>query len=90
MAKTKKKRIEKDPYDSVFALKLALYVIVGSLWVKVTNGTDIVIPIPVGLIIGLIFASHEHFRIDRKIGYAVLMIAMLVGFWAPFGIFVTV
>lgn len=84
MAK-KQKNIEND---SGYLLKLVLYVILGSLWLKVSDGSTFQIPIPVGLIFGLILASHDHFKIDRKIEYAVLIISALIGFWAPIGIFV--
>ncbi|GAC1386694.1 MAG: hypothetical protein NVS1B7_3550 [Candidatus Saccharimonadales bacterium] len=73
--------------DSVYFLKLVMYLIVGSIWLKITNHDTAQIPIPIGLIIGIFFARHEHFQIDRKIEIAVLLIAMLVGFWAPFGLF---
>jgi hypothetical protein len=87
MAKTKKK--QKTELDGVFVLKLALYVILGSLWVKINrNGSDVQIPVPIGLLIGIILSSHEHFRIDRKIEYAALIIAALVGFIAPYGLFI--
>ena len=89
MPKAKNKKTKETPEtDSVFFLKLVLYVIIGSLWLKVTKGETTQIPLPVGLVIGLLFASHEHFQIDRKIELAVLLIAMLVGFWAPFGIYI--
>jgi hypothetical protein len=89
MAKTKKKKALKQPqnFDGVYLLKLALYVILGSMWVKITHGGTLNIPIPVGFIAGLLFASHEHFQIDRKIEYAVLMVAMLVGYFAPYGLY---
>lgn len=90
MATTKnKKQVKQAPeQDSVYFLKLTLYLIVGSLWFKVSDGAGTFqLPIPVGLIIGLIFASHEHFQIDRKIEYAVLLLAAFIGFWAPFGIY---
>lgn len=74
--------------DGVFVLKLLLYVLLGSLWLKVSNGDSVTIGIPIGLIIGLIFTSHEHFRIDRKIEYATLLIAMLVGYFAPYGLYI--
>jgi hypothetical protein len=89
MAKTKKKQTSGDQeLDGVYLLKLALYVILGSLWVKISHGGNLNIPIPVGLIVGLIFASHEHFRIDRKIEYAVLLVAMMVGYFAPYGLYI--
>jgi len=84
----KKKKANNDPYDGVFALKLALYLILGTMWLKLSNGHTI-FPIPIGLIVGLILASQEHFNIDRKIDYAVLLIAALIGFWAPFGLYIS-
>lgn len=89
MANTKKAKKNDDVYDGVFALKLALYLVLGSLWLKVTDGHTVTLPIPVGLIIGMILASHEHFRTDRKIDYAVLLVAALIGFWAPFGLYIS-
>lgn len=87
MAKTKKKR--NTELDGAFVLKLVLYVILGSLWVKVhKNGSNVDIPLPVGLLFGLLFTSHEHFRIDRKIEYAVVVIAALFGLIAPYGLFI--
>lgn len=89
-AKTKKHhKKQPDELDSVYFLKLVLYMICGSLWLKITQGNTAQIPVPIGLGIGLLFAGHEHFQIDRKIEIAVLLIAMLVGFWAPFGIYVS-
>jgi hypothetical protein len=74
--------------DSGYFLKLVLYLILGSLWIKVSDGQTWQIPIPAGLIVGLLFATHDHFKIDRKIEYAVLLIATLIGFWAPIGIYI--
>jgi hypothetical protein len=89
MAKTKKRRSSGDQeLDGVYLLKLVLYVILGSLWVKLSHGGSLNIPIPVGFIAGLLFASHEHFRIDRKIEYAVLLVAMMVGYFAPYGLYI--
>jgi len=100
MSTTKKKIIKKaaakraattgaDDFDGVYLLKLALYVILGSMWVKISNQHGLSVPIPVGFILGLIFASHEHFRIDRKIEFAALLVAMLVGYFAPYGLYIS-
>jgi hypothetical protein len=93
MAKTKKKSsVAKQPaeLDSTYVLKLVLYLILGSqwLWLEQSNGQRI--PVPVGLIIGVAFAMHDHFQIDRKIEYAVLLIAMFIGFTANIGIFISI
>lgn len=75
--------------DGVYLLKLALYAILGSMWLKASRGDGISVSLPVGFIAGLIFSSHEHFRIDRKIEYAVLIVAMLVGYVAPYGLYIS-
>ena len=91
-AVTKKKAVKaKTELDGVFILKLGLYVILGSLWLKIhKDGSNFQLPLPLGLAIGLLFTSHEHFRIDRKIEYAALIIAALFGFLAPYGLFIRI
>ena len=89
MAKIKKKtQSNNTDMDGIYLLKLLLYLLLGSMWVKISNDNGLQIPIPVGLIIGLIFTSHEHFQIDRKIEYAVLLVAMLFGYFAPYGLYI--
>ena len=78
--KPRKKRKEAD---SVYFLKILLYFLLGTIWIKV-NGQAL---IPVGLIIGILFASHDHFRIDRKIEYALLLLAAVLGLMG-LGIFI--
>ena len=76
--------------DSVYFLKLVLYLILGTLWLHVQSSNGHTqIPLPIGFAVGLLFAAHDHFKIDRKIEYAVLLIAMLVGFWAQIGLYIT-
>ncbi len=87
MAKTKNRPTSSD-VDMIYFLKLTVYLVLGSLWLKITDGQNTQLPIPVGFLIGLVLASHDHVQIDRKIGFAVLLVAMLIGFWAPFGIYV--
>ena len=86
---SKVKRQENQELDGVYILKIVLFVILGSIWLKITkNGSDLNVPIPVGLIIGLLFTTHEYFRVDRKIEYAVLACAALFGYLAPYGLFI--
>lgn len=75
-------------YDGVFLLKIVLYLILGSLWLKLSSGNG-TLPLPLGLIVGILFAFHDHFQIDRKIEYAVLLVAMLIGYFAPFGLYIS-
>lgn len=86
---SKQKKQENQELDGVFMLKIVLFVILGSIWLKITkDGSSLSVPIPVGLIVGLLFTTHEYFRVDRKIEYAVLASAALFGYIAPYGLFV--
>ena len=91
MAKTKtvKRRNLPIETDGAYLLKLVMYMIVGSLWIKINRAGPGQLPIPIGFIVGVLFATHDHFKIDRKIEYALLLVAMFIGFWLPIGIFVS-
>ncbi|HSX44010.1 MAG TPA: hypothetical protein VLE69_01785 [Candidatus Saccharimonadales bacterium] len=86
MAKAKQKA-KKQPQelDSIYFLKMVFYLVIGSLWIRITKGSS-EIPLPVGLALGLVLASHEKLQIDRKIEYAILIMAMFLGYWLPIGI----
>jgi hypothetical protein len=86
---TTKKRVAAET-DSTYFLKLTVFLILGSQWAYVEQLPNWQIPIPVGLILGLVFASHEHFQIDRKIEYAVLIVATFISFWLPIGLVIQV
>lgn len=92
MAKTKqvqkKKTAGNTSFDGVFLFKLVFYLLLGSVWLKMSNGNSVGIGLPVGLIVGLIFTTHEHFQIDRKIEYGVMVVAMLFGYFAPYGLYI--
>lgn len=83
---TSKKNNRKDS-DRVF-LKLVIFLVLGFFWIKIKFNT-IIIPIPVGLILGVCLINYNKLIIDRKIDYAVLLLAMLIGFWAPTGLYVS-
>jgi hypothetical protein len=97
-AKTKKKRSKSgrvkarpsQELDSVYLLKLVLYLIVGSQWLRLTTNSGNSIPIPIGLLVGLAFAMHDHFQIDRKVEYALILVAMLIGFFAQTGFYLSI
>lgn len=74
----------------MYFLKLVVYLILGSLWVKISDGQTVQLPLPIGFIAGLVLAAHDQIQLDRKLGYALLLVAMLVGFWAPFGVYVII
>ena len=89
MSKRNKKSSENET-DGEFLLKIVMYVLLASFWIKFSEPIDAgVIPlggIPVGLLIGLLIASHERFQIDRKIEYVVLIVITIVTYFLPAGI----
>lgn len=79
----------KKEADSSYFLKLLLYFILGTLWVRLLNievGPFQHLSLPLGLVVGLWFASHDKFQIDRKIEYAVLLVATFLSFYLPVGV----
>lgn len=84
MTQSKRKKAVETETDSAYFLKLLLYFMVGLVWIKV-NGMPI---LPIGLLAGLLFSTHEHFQIDRKIEYAVLLVSTLLGLST--GVFINV
>ena len=88
VAKTKQKTVKKT--DDRYFLKLVICLILGFFWLRIVTLGSLQIPIPAGLIIGLVLVSKDKLKIDKKIEYAVLLVAMLVGFWAPVGLAIQV
>lgn len=92
MPTKQKKTSPQTESDSSYFLKLVLYVVLGSVWLKFASpiivGGFVLNGLPVGLILGLIFASHDHFQVDRKIEYAVLLIVTILSYFAPSGILI--
>ena len=86
----RKKRPTQDEPDGVYLLKLVLYVILGSIWVKFADplyiGMFVLNGFPFGLALGLLFASHDHFQIDRKIEFAILIVMTIITYFLPAGI----
>ena len=90
---TKKKKItQPTETDSAYFLKLVLYVVLGSVWLKFADpfiiGSVVINGLPIGLVLGLIFASHDNFQVDRKIEYAVLLVVTILSYFAPSGILI--
>jgi hypothetical protein len=68
--------------DNDYFLKILVYFVLGTIWLKY-DGMPVV---PIGLILGAIVARRDHFTIDRKIEYAILLVATLLGL-AGYGLF---
>ncbi len=84
MAKTKTKKTAKasvralavqTEYDSVYFLKILVYLIIGSAWGVIAGHREL----PVGLLVGLVLVQHEKLQIDRKIEYAILIVGAVLG-----------
>jgi hypothetical protein len=73
----------KNEPDSVYFLKILLYFVLGTIWIANSAGQRL---LPAGLLLGLVFAHKDHFRIDRKIEYAILLVSTLISLFGP-GIF---
>lgn len=72
--------------DSLFILKAVIYFIVGSNWLWISRNDNLKFFLPLGLILGILMARHEHFVIDRKIEYVILIFAAIIGYVLTFGI----
>jgi len=80
---TQTQRNFKTEKDAVYFLKLVLFFILGCVWVRL--GAEDGVPIPVGLIFGILLATQDHFQIDRKIEFAILLVAAILSYIAPIG-----
>lgn len=87
MPKTRRNNSVNDEPDALYFLKILLFFIIGAVWIRTTSTVLLGISgFPIGLVLGLLFAQHEHFRIDRKIEYLVLLLAAVLSYVAPVGI----
>jgi ABC-type iron transport system FetAB permease component len=90
-----KKRLHERIFesDSTYFLKLVVVVILGTLWLKFEQPSEmggmLLNAIPLGLMIGLLAVrAFEHHQADRKIWYAVLLIVGVISYFVPAGIVV--
>lgn len=77
--------------DSTYFLKLVVCIILGACWIKfmapLQIGPFALNGLPIGLLVGLIVVSQfEKFQFNRKIWYAILVLAMITSYFLPAGI----
>jgi hypothetical protein len=84
---------EANEPDSTYLLKLVLYVLLGTFWIKLA--TPVIwlgLPlgaVPVGLLLGFLFVRwFEKYQTDRKIWYAILIVVTIIGYFMPSGIII--
>ena len=77
--------------DSTYFLKLVVFVLLGTLWLKFAQPISwLGIPmngIPLGMLVGLLLVSRfEKYQSDRKIWYAILLVVTIICYFVPAGI----
>lgn len=82
---------EANEPDSTYLLKLVLYVLLGTFWLKLADPVVwLGLPlgaIPFGLLLGLVLVRwFEKYQTDRKIWYAILVVVTIIGYFVPAGI----
>lgn len=75
--------------DGAYFLKIVLFLVVSSFWVRFQFSDGSEVPLPVGALLAVIYAFHEHFQIDRKIELALILVALFISFWLPVGLYIT-
>lgn len=80
-----KKKTKQREDENVYFLRLVIYLILGSQWLRISVG-DMILPIPIGLIIGLLLTKTQKYSLDRKIAYSILLLTAFIAFWLPIGI----
>lgn len=92
-ARNRVKRYKEKIYesDSTYFLKLVVYVLLGTLWLKFAEPIQVLgIPfggVPLGLLAGLLLVRRfEKLQSDRKIWYAILLIVAIISNFVPAGI----
>jgi hypothetical protein len=77
--------------DSTYFLKLVVFVLLGTLWVKFSDpliwmGFQFN-AIPVGMLVGLLLVNKfEKYQSDRKIWYAILLVVTIICYFVPAGV----
>jgi hypothetical protein len=77
--------------DSKYFLKLVVFVLLGTLWLKFSTPVEwLGVPfngLPAGLLVGLLLVhKFEKYQSDRKIWYAILVIVAIICYFVPAGI----
>ncbi len=79
-----------DEKDSAYFLKIIVYILLGMFWIRLGQPFEIAglafTAIPVGLLLALLFVRHDHFAIDRKIEYPIVIFAAILSFFFDAGI----
>ncbi|MEO5950154.1 MAG: hypothetical protein ABIQ04_01765 [Candidatus Saccharimonadales bacterium] len=77
--------------DSTYFLKLVVFILLGTLWLKFAEPISWqgirFTGVPLGLVLGIIgIAKFEKYQEDRKIWYAVLVVVSIICYFVPAGV----
>ena len=77
--------------DGTYFLKLVVFVLLGTLWLKFQMPVEwLGFPIhgiPIGMLVGLLLVRQfEKMQSDRKIWYAILLVVTIICYFVPAGI----
>ena len=77
--------------DGTYFLKLVVFVLLGTLWLKFQQPVSwlgvSLRGLPVGFLLGLILVSRfEKYQSDRKIWYAILVVVTIICYFVPAGV----
>jgi NhaP-type Na+/H+ or K+/H+ antiporter len=77
--------------DSTYFLKLVVFTLLGTLWLKFQQPVVwLGLPLgglPLGFLAGLLLVRYfEKYQADRKIWYAILLVVTIVCYFVPAGI----
>ncbi len=89
-SKTKTKQTRTKEVDSIYFLKLVVYLVLGSFWLRIVTKSGAQIPLPIGLLAGVVLLRHERLQLDKKIGYAILLMSAFISFWLPLGLHIVI
>lgn len=87
----KRRLIGGNESDGQYLLKLVLIALLATVWIKFKHplvwGSLPLGGVPVGFLVGLLIVHEfEHFQLDRKIWYAILVVTAIVSYILPSGI----
>lgn len=87
-----KARTSTGELDAIYILKLTILLILSSTWVHIGlgSGNTRTSSWPLGAVVAIALAMHDRFKIDRKIEYALILLAMFAGYWLSPGITILV
>ena len=90
-ARRRVRRIRPVESDSTYLLKLVIFIILGTLWLKFNTPVEWLglhfNGLPLGLMVGLLVVHNYEKNVeDRKIWYACLLVIAIISYFVPAGI----